>query len=310
MKKFREIVSLILVFIFIFTGLPIQHPISTGKVYAAAENNIQYPQSEADFSSDMDLMTMSGTIYSDAEIVAQDAIWLTADLVFEANDFEVYEFGDGSILYYNITDNLILPLEGENGSTITWDSSDESVIETNGTVHRPKYFEGYKNVILTATLASGEEKIVKTFSIEVNSLEPTSDEASVEADYNWLTGDVIHYGFYPDNIVSNLTLPTEGTTGSSISWVSSAPEWIDTDGKVTQPPFSHALDSVPVTLKATISKGTVSREKIFELEVRPLPPNVSDYVPYVMSKLTYDRILNGNSRDDVKRRLKIGRAHV
>lgn len=305
MKKFCKILSLILVFSLIFIALPIQNPISVGQVYASAENSIRYPQSEVEFSPDMDLMTMSGTIYSDSEIVAQDKIWLTGDLVFEANDFEVYEFGDGSILYYNITDNLILPLEGENGSTITWDSSDESVIETNGTVHRPKYSEGNKDVILTATLVSGEEKIVKTFSIEVNSLEPTSDEVSVKADYDWLTGDVIHYGSYSDNIVSNMKLPKEGNNGSIISWVSSAPEWINTDGKVTQPPFSYALDSVTVTLTATISKGTVSREKIFELEVRPLTPNVSDYVPYVMSKLTDDRILNGNSRDDVKRRLNL-----
>lgn len=60
-----------------------------------------------------------------------------------------------------ITADLILRTKGAKGSTITWASSNENVIRSDGTVIRPT--NGNASVILTATIANGGETRVKVF---------------------------------------------------------------------------------------------------------------------------------------------------
>ena len=59
-----------------------------------------------------------------------------------------------------IVSNLILRIKGTYGSNITWSSSNESVIRTDGTVFRPSS-DTY--VTLTATITNGDEVRTKTF---------------------------------------------------------------------------------------------------------------------------------------------------
>ena len=59
-----------------------------------------------------------------------------------------------------IVSDLILRIKGTYGSTITWSSSNESVIRPDGTVIRPNT---NTSVILTATITNGDEVRTKTF---------------------------------------------------------------------------------------------------------------------------------------------------
>ncbi|WP_222599261.1 immunoglobulin-like domain-containing protein [Aquibacillus kalidii] len=78
----------------------------------------------------------------------------------------------------DVRGNLYLPTEGENGSTITWESSDVSVITTTGEVSRPAYGEGDVTVDLTATITLGDQTTTKEFSAKVKELPESVDDKS------------------------------------------------------------------------------------------------------------------------------------
>lgn len=60
-------------------------------------------------------------------------------------------------------DSLYLPATADHGVTITWETSDASVIEANGTVHRAEVGGGSKTCTLTATLRCGDATDTKVF---------------------------------------------------------------------------------------------------------------------------------------------------
>lgn len=66
----------------------------------------------------------------------------------------------------------------------------------------------------------------------------------------------------PSETTSNISLPTEGKFGSKIDWSSSAPSVIKEDGTV-----SRASADKTVKLTASITSGTGSAEKTFEIKV-------------------------------------------
>jgi hypothetical protein len=71
----------------------------------------------------------------------------------------------------SITQPLSLPLSGPNGSTITWVSSNASIISNDGKpVNRPTTGQGDAVVTLTATITYGSVSDTKTFSLTVKSL--------------------------------------------------------------------------------------------------------------------------------------------
>lgn len=65
----------------------------------------------------------------------------------------------------DVTEDLILKLKGENGSTIVWQSDDESTIRTDGTVIRQS---SLRNVTLTATVTSPDKIVTKEHKFEVS----------------------------------------------------------------------------------------------------------------------------------------------
>ncbi len=258
------------------------------------------------FTTNVQYVFANEDVYTDEVIVAMDTEWLTSDLVFGVGNYDEFTTYDGEIIYYNINGNLNLPLVGENGSSLVWSSSDETFIGTNGAIHKPSYLEGYKTVVVTASLIKGTAQAEKLFVIELSPLEPTADEQAVQADYDWLIGEtVIHYGCYYNDIRSNVTMPTQGPNGSTITWESSDEDLIAINGTVQPPLFSFAMGNAPVTLTAIISSGTVSKQKTFELEVVAQSPTSEDIVFMGKSWLTYEIILNSNSNDNVKTRLSL-----
>lgn len=93
-----------------------------------------------------------------------------------------------SVLEGTISDDLILPQYGENGSRIYWTSSDTGVIENDGRVIRDPYEN--KSCIMTAEFVSGSVRKTKQFEFTVLSLQveigdvPTVREMIVQNDFS------------------------------------------------------------------------------------------------------------------------------
>ncbi|TYP79842.1 LamG-like jellyroll fold domain-containing protein [Paenibacillus methanolicus] len=86
-----------------------------------------------------------------------------------------------------------------------------------------------------------------------------SDAEMLAYDKNWLNlGDTSEQ-------TKDLTLPRTGVAGSTIAWVSSNPEVVGTDGKVTRPQTGEGDKTV--TLTATLSNGAAQDTKTFTVIV-------------------------------------------
>ncbi len=92
-----------------------------------------------------------------------------------------------------------------------------------------------------------------------SALEPTTDAAVVDAVLADLT--------VPNPVVSDVVLPTAGARGATITWASSDPAILAPDGTVTRPTDADA----PVTLTATVTRGTVTGSVSFDVVVKALP---------------------------------------
>lgn len=66
-----------------------------------------------------------------------------------------------------VTENLILPTAGAQGSSIVWSSSRPEVISSEGKVSRPLFSDGDVDLVLTAILTKGEKSSSKCFSLRV-----------------------------------------------------------------------------------------------------------------------------------------------
>jgi arabinan endo-1,5-alpha-L-arabinosidase len=63
--------------------------------------------------------------------------------------------------------SLTLPTRGARGTSITWSSSNENVVDVDGTVTRPNVGEGDQVVMLTATLELGSQSTSRSFTVTV-----------------------------------------------------------------------------------------------------------------------------------------------
>ena len=80
--------------------------------------------------------------------------------------------------------DIDLPTQGENGSTITWASSNEAVISKDGKVTRPAIGQPDAHLTLTATASYGEASQSRTFEVKVWALvDTTTNEGMVKDAY-------------------------------------------------------------------------------------------------------------------------------
>ncbi|MDH5721664.1 MAG: DUF4215 domain-containing protein [Spirochaetia bacterium] len=99
---------------------------------------------------------------TDADAVAADSSAIdTDDITFTGGDSAEA-----------VTSDFTLPVSGENGSTVTWSSSDNTVISVSGgnAVVTPPYGTGDASITLTATVTKGGESATKTITITVTAL--------------------------------------------------------------------------------------------------------------------------------------------
>ncbi|MDH5721587.1 MAG: DUF1566 domain-containing protein [Spirochaetia bacterium] len=197
---------------------------------------------------------------TDAEAVATDKAFL-----------EITYIGDDT--FSSVTGNITLATSGSSGTDISWQSDNLAVIANDGTVTRPSFTSGDTVVTLTATIVRNTAIETKEFTLTVIKL-PESDDEAITAD---LANIAIIYepGDSESNVTQNISLPTSGSSGTTISWASDNTSIINTDGTVTEPG-----GNVIVALTATVTKdpGT-PQDRIFYLTAAGIPPYLVSSIP-------------------------------
>ncbi|MBD8060883.1 immunoglobulin-like domain-containing protein [Oceanitalea stevensii] len=229
----------------------------------------------------------------DRAVDADDAAALAAETVTTGAQADAAAIDLG--LTEAIVRDITLPKFGTvAGSTITWESSDPSVVEVytppasapkvdvTGRVTRPAVGQPDATATLTATVRKGGE--VVTRDIEVTVKAEFQDSPAVERDVYDLDLDA------GDDVRGNITLPAEGEFGSTITWESSAPEVVSPTGEVTRPAYGHP--DVDVTLTATATKGEASETKTFEVTVKATP-RVEEFERYFLGYFKGEHLADG-----------------
>lgn len=185
--------------------------------------------------------TPTATTSTDPQAVAADKAALAIG----------YASGDSAA---SVTQNLSLPTSGPSGTTITWSSDHPTIVSNSGIVVRPTSTTA---VTLTATIKKGGASDAKPFALTVL----VSDAAIVAADKAALAIGYASGDSYL-SVTQGLSLPTSGSSGSSISWASAPSGIVGSTGAVARPSYTTS-----VTLTATIAKGGASDTRPFALYV-------------------------------------------
>ncbi|MFI5624594.1 family 43 glycosylhydrolase [Nocardioides sp. NPDC051685] len=127
-----------------------------------------------------------------------------------------------------------------------------------------------------ATTAPDGGTAIRTFIAADDSDQTKTDEDAAAI-------ELVH----PDDVRGSLTLPTTGTNGSTISWVSSNPAVVANDGVVNRP--AHGAGDITVTLTATATIGSATAAREIELTVREAPAAAA-YAGYAFSYFTGNSI--------------------
>ena len=136
---------------------------------------------------------LAATAYTDAELLAQ----AVASLVLPVTGI--------------VTSNITLPATGANGTTITWSSSDTTVVANDGTVTRPANGDGNASVTLTATVTLNDESGTKEFDLFVAEEDPSNVFASIADLVLSTLGDIIEFEGEVSGIFDGGYFLTDGT---------------------------------------------------------------------------------------------------
>jgi hypothetical protein len=141
--------------------------------------------------------------------------------------------------------------------SVSWSSNNTDLLSDAGVVTRPSYNEGNQTVVLTATLTVGEQTEDVQFFVTIQKLDKSDAERAGEVftivtafptKEKWTSVDELEFlssGQDLDGVEYNVT------------WSSSHPEIIATDGSITQP----ETEDVDVTITATININSVDYTK-------------------------------------------------
>jgi len=191
------------------------------------------------------------------------------DMYIVTMDKDLLTLGDVSAVITNLT----LPTIGEYGSTISWSSSDESVISRTGVIY-PGTTD--KTATLTATITKGSASATKTFVVTVKDTDSAANILLQAAADKLAIPNA-------DAIYGNITLPQSGGNGITISWSTDRPDVINVNEIVNSnydntPPGVVTRQNVDtqVTLTATLTYGTASITKEIPVTVKAKPKQLTE----------------------------------
>ncbi|GAA1412167.1 immunoglobulin-like domain-containing protein [Oerskovia paurometabola] len=192
-------------------------------------------------------------------------------------DAAALDLGDTSA----VTSNLTLPVTGAQGSTIAWTTSHADVVTSSGKVTQPAAGRPAASVTLTASVTRGAVTLPRAFTVVVP---PALDDAQAAA---WDAQHAVVTNIA--DVRGNLTLPTKGAQGSTLTWTSSAPGTVSDTGVVHRP--VHGAGDTEVTLTVTATKGTATSTQPRTATVRQAPEAqepAAYFFPYFKGESTAD----------------------
>lgn len=195
--------------------------------------------------------------------------------------------------FYNLTEDAIMPEAFENAS-ITWESSDESIMTNDGKITRG---EEDKKVTMTATFALSDNLTAKReYTFNIIHEYTDMDKAMLDLMNIHLVGNL-------KNLKEDLYLSTESEYGSTITWKSDDESVVTNNGEITRAKSGEGSRSTTLTVTATNGEATVSKEYEIVVEEEDFvylfayfASNSQEKVFYGLSKDGYhfNTINNGN----------------
>ena len=152
--------------------------------------------------------------------------------------------------------SLDLPDTGQNGSEITWESTNSEYLAADGTVNRPAAEAGDQTVTLTATFTLAGETIKKPFDIKVLADAPENDLKIMMQNFALAQSVVTEDMYLPDSIGE----------GTAVTWSSDGEQYLSHEGKVTRPAAGEGNQTVRLT--ASVEYKGISDEKTFTVTVK------------------------------------------
>ena len=170
-----------------------------------------------------------------------------------------------------VTTALMLPATDEYGTIIRWESSDNRVLriveagaDFKGEISRASYSDGNFSVFLTATMFYGDAHAETRFYITISELDISYKYSTTMVDII----DTYNTAFTMANNIhavrGNLVLPT--VSGANVTYSSSNPDVISTDGTVFRPVESDKT----VYFTATLENGYENTHITYSLIVKPI----------------------------------------
>jgi len=211
--------------------------------------------------------TFAVTVTAQAVVVDYNAVLqsvkdaLSFESIAGANQYSSYVTGD-----------LSLPTVLSDVVSLTWSSSNTSVISNTGVVTRPAYGTGDATVTLTATLTYGGSSI--TFNVSVTVLAVTEIDQNVQADADEITLDSM-LGLNKDSsgVIFDLNFPEAiGTHGSTVSCVSSNTSYISNTGEIVARPTA-SVGAVTLVVTCTVDPAVYAIEKSFTFAIPSIIKN-------------------------------------
>ena len=157
-----------------------------------------------------------------------------------------------------VSQNLTLPTSSTSGSTVTWTSSNNSIINASGVVTAGRTAQ---TATLTATIRLGGQTRTKTFTVRTSQY--TGEQLHIENAYAALNIVYINAGDSASSVSGRIGLPTK-VLDLPVTWTSARPTIISDTGIVNAPSGS---ETSAVTLTAVISNDYTTRVKTFSLSV-------------------------------------------
>lgn len=189
------------------------------------------------FNENLATFTDNAATIADFEVKVGSAVVAISNVLDETS-------GDNKVVLY-----LATPINIAQGATV-------KVVPVGATNAAVNITDVAGNTLTTGTEVSITDKVIDTQQI--------SDANVVALDKAALA--ITFAGIETANTVkNNLTLPTTGSNGSTITWSSSNTSVVTNAGVVTRPIYSAG--DATVTLTATITKGTASDTKTFTVIV-------------------------------------------
>ncbi len=184
-----------------------------------------------------------------------------------ADTFQLYGFDA-------VRSNVFLPQALNATVRVKWTSSDSHTLSSMGFVKRPALGESAKKITLKAVFSCGNDSVVKSFQATV--LPFDSEEISVRKDL-----DALKFSANLKALFTNLTLPSKGKEGTTLTWASSATDYLSSTGEIKKLP-AKGKGAKAIQLKVTGKKGKVLESRTFNVSI----PEDEGYSAYLFVYFT------------------------